>query len=236
MNKCRMKKKLLLSTAVVLITLAGFGIWLNEDKVLGREAYMPEDDEEEVIMIPIIKLRIVDPTGQPVAGLAVTNPPCNNWLTYSSGEISVIGDDSSEQQISVYNPVTDKKVSYIVETENQDTIELVWNEEIPSDSISHIEHKAALCVMDQNQNPVKDALFYEDALSDKDASFYGEARCIILPTDENGITYYYGQAQDDICTDILYVDSQGNGRNEIVFFSISQEQLIQNDTITIQVP
>lgn len=142
----------------------------------------------------------------------------------------MIGDDSSEQQISVYNPVTDKKVSYIVETENRDTIELVWNEEIPSDSISHIEHKVALCVMDQNQNPVK------DALSDKDASFYGEARCIILPTDENGITYYYGQAQDDICTDILYVDPQGNDRNEIVFFSISQEQLIQNDTITIQVP
>lgn len=167
----------------------------------------------------IAPLRIVDEEGNPVLGLSVENA---YTYVYSDADgltdldVGVVqGKQGTEQadfskQISftVTNPISGEKQNYNCLLHNDYETRIVWDKETPEESAAGLREKVEFRVIDQNGDPVKNVRFVLPPQQ------------MLLPTNQDGKTWYFGEPFEKQWVTYYWQDSQKQERYDKALVTI----------------
>ena len=133
---------------------------------------------------PSVPLFIHDVKGNPVSGIVVdhlSNIPCTN----EKGQITLdFVDPSAPFILRLSNPANGEYINYKVwyaveEGQTAQTSTLLWNKELPEDSVKKVKEKVKFRAVDQNGEPLAGVRFV----------FHDQR--FIYPTNADGETWYW---------------------------------------------
>lgn len=203
-------KKMISMIAVLSCIMISTSFFVASASNTAEESEVPKLSEQ--IDLPI---QFVDQNGNPVLGLTVSEP---SEPIYSSvdGRLKMKADPSKLTVFSVCNPISEEDEVYQTSLSSKEK-QLVWEKQTPSQSVEQIKEKIKLCVVDQNEVPVPDAVL----------SFHNQ--CTVLPTNKQGETYYFHQPLTKERLFVNYIDNNGYQREKSFYFTVTEEQLTKGN-------
>ena len=152
----------------------------------------------------IAPLRIVDEEGNPVLGLSVEGAYTylySNADGLTDIDIAVATDSdtvdfSKPISVTVTNPISKEKETYKCRLHSNYETRLVWTKETPEESVTKKQEKVEFRVIDQNGDPVKNVRFVLPPQQ------------MLLPTNQDGKTWYFGKKKKKQWVTYYWQDSQ----------------------------
>lgn len=152
----------------------------------------------------IAPLRIVDEEGNPVLGLSVEGAYTylySNADGLTDIDIAVATDSdtvdfSKPVPVTVTNPISKEKATYKCRLHSNYETRLVWTKETPEESVTKKQEKVEFRVIDQNGDPVKNVRFVLPPQQ------------MLLPTNQDGKTWYFGEPFEKQWVTYYWQDSQ----------------------------
>lgn len=152
----------------------------------------------------IAPLRIVDEEGNPVLGLSVEGAYTylySNADGLTDIDIAVATDSdtvdfSKPISVTVTNPISKEKETYKCRLHSNYETRLVWTKETPEESVTKKQEKVEFRVVDQNGDPVKNVRFVLPPQQ------------MLLPTNQDGKTWYFGEPFEKQWVTYYWQDSQ----------------------------
>ena len=178
---------------------------------------------------PSVPLFIHDVKGNPVSGIVVdhlSNIPCTN----EKGQITLdFVDPSAPFILRLSNPANGEYINYKVwyaveEGQTAQTSTLLWNKELPEDSVKKVKEKVKFRAVDQNGEPLAGVRFV----------FHDQR--FIYPTNADGETWYWQDPVEYNYVDVQFKDEKGNDKDKRFWCTITEQQLERaNTTFTFKV-
>ena len=193
-----MKKKIL---TFILLAMAVFSLSLS--------SFATGNDN-------IAPLRIVDEEGNPVLGLSVEGAYTylySNADGLTDIDIAVATDSdtvdfSKPISVTVTNPISKEKETYKCRLHSNYETRLVWTKETPEESVTKKQEKVEFRVIDQNGDPVKNVRFVLPQQQ------------MLLPTNQDGKTWYFGEPFEKQWVTYYWQDSQKQERYDKALVTI----------------
>ena len=169
----------------------------------------------------IAPLRIVDEEGNPVLGLSVEGAYTylySNADGLTDIDIAVATDSdtvdfSKPVPVTVTNPISKEKATYKCRLHSNYETRLVWTKETPEESVTKKQEKVEFRVIDQNGDPVKNVRFVLPQQQ------------MLLPTNQDGKTWYFGEPFEKQWVTYYWQDSQKQERYDKAFVTIRDVHL-----------
>ena len=167
---------------------------------------------------PSVPLFIHDVKGNPVSGIVVdhlSNIPCTN----EKGQITLdFVDPSAPFILRLSNPANGEYINYKVwyaveEGQTAQTSTLLWNKELPEDSVKKVKEKVKFRAVDQNGEPLAGVRFV----------FHDQR--FIYPTNADGETWYWQDPVKYNYVDVQFKDEKGNDKDKRFWCTITEQQL-----------
>lgn len=164
----------------------------------------------------IAPLRIVDEEGNPVLGLSVEGAYTylySNADGLTDIDIAVATDSdtvdfSKPVPVTVTNPISKEKATYKCRLHSNYETRLVWTKETPEESVTKKQEKVEFRVIDQNGDPVKNVRFVLPQQQ------------MLLPTNQDGKTWYFGEPFEKQWVTYYWQDSQKQERYDKALVTI----------------
>ena len=193
-----MKKKIL---TFILLAMAVFSLSLS--------SFATGNDN-------IAPLRIVDEEGNPVLGLSVEGAYTylySNADGLTDIDIAVATDSdtvdfSKPISVTLTNPISKEKETYKCRLHSNYETRLVWTKETPEESVTKKQEKVEFRVVDQNGDPVKNVRFVLPPQQ------------MLLPTNQDGKTWYFGEPFEKQWVTYYWQDSQKQERYDKALVTI----------------
>ena len=216
-----MKKQLLCAALCATMVLAS-SLPAFAAKTL-EEPSKESSSDTNSFQIPLAPLRFVDKEGNPVLGLGVSSPfsyifsdtdglqdlelaNATGFTIYQGEKIDL----SKPIAFSAYNPITGEEIKYNAVLHDKYETRLVWDKETPTQSIAKKKEKVEFRVVDQNGKPVKNA------------QFVLPSQQFLIPTNEDGKTWYYGEPFKMYRVELHYQNSKGE--DQAIFRTVTIEK------------
>ena len=119
-------------------------------------------------------------------------------------------DFSKPIAFSAYNPITGEEIKYNAVLHDKYETRLVWDKETPTQSIAKKKEKVEFRVVNQNGKPVKNA------------QFVLPSQQFLIPTNEDGKTWYYGEPFKMYRVELHYQNSKGE--DQAIFRTVTIEK------------
>ncbi len=169
----------------------------------------------------IAPLRIVDEEGNPVLGLSVEGAYTylySNADGLTDIDIAVATDSdtvdfSKPVPVTVTNPISKEKATYKCRLHSNYETRLVWTKETPEESVTKKQEKVEFRVIDQNGDPVKNVRFVLPQQQ------------MLLPTNQDGKTWYFGEPFEKQWVTYYWQDSQKQERYDKALVTIRDVHL-----------
>ena len=169
----------------------------------------------------IAPLRIVDEEGNPVLGLSVEGAYTylySNADGLTDIDIAVATDSdtvdfSKPVPVTVTNPISKEKATYKCRLHSNYETRLVWTKETPEESVTKKQEKVEFRVIDQNGDPVKNVRFVLPPQQ------------MLLPTNQDGKTWYFGEPFEKQWVTYYWQDSQKQERYDKALVTIRDVHL-----------
>lgn len=189
-----------------------------------------EPTENGVVMEQMVMLQFVDKEGNPVQGLSVSDS--NHYIFTDHDGLSDIDVDvatgaaeegvfAGENKVdfsktiafSATNPVTGETKKYNVLLSETKITQLLWDRETPAQSLEKKKEKVFFRVIDQNGKPLTDVRIVLPLQQ------------ILLPTNTDGKTYYYGEPFEKYSINLFYKDAKGNDQYTSKLVTVREKHL-----------
>lgn len=220
-----MKKQLLCAalcaTMVLASSLPAFAAKTLEEPAGTPSKSTESTESTESYEIPFTTLRFVDKKGNPVSGLTTSEASLSHStnadgliemsVSVASGKQKV--DFSKPISFSAYNPVTGEEIKYNTVLHDKYETRLVWDKETPAQSIAKKKEKVEFRVVDQNGKPIKNA------------QFVLPSQQFLIPTNEDGKTWYYGEPFKMYRVELHYRDSKSEDQSIFRTVTIKEHHL-----------
>lgn len=169
----------------------------------------------------IAPLRIMDEEGNPVLGLSVEGAYTylySNADGLTDIDIAVATDSdtvdfSKPVPVTVTNPISKEKATYKCRLHSNYETRLVWTKETPEESVTKKQEKVEFRVIDQNGDPVKNVRFVLPQQQ------------MLLPTNQDGKTWYFGEPFEKQWVTYYWQDSQKQERYDKALVTIRDVHL-----------
>lgn len=182
----------------------------------------PKDNSGTTEAGSLMAFHIVDLNGKALSGFTVTGA-IEPLYTLNNGKITMDLDQVVGNHVVIMNAVSGETMTYSGSLKAGSTVEFVWTKETPAQSAAGATKKVKFCVMDQDSDPVQGARF----------SFSDQR--LVLPTDSNGESWYFGKAfSDNTYIDVTYTE-KGEEKTDRFFVEVSNSDLINNNRVNFTV-